>query len=129
MATRICMKVEHLRKLGYQSLEDWMSHEDNIYVGRHGRIFITENDEKRIFHYGASIFANPFKVDKKGKDGKIIKLDGTVEECVKKYEKYLVSKPELIDKLGELKGKNLGCFCPPDSVCHTDVLIKQINIQ
>ena len=29
--------------------------------------------------------------------------------------------------LPELKGKNLGCWCRPDSPCHADVLLEKAN--
>jgi hypothetical protein len=35
-----CIKVENLRKNGYDSLKTWMANSDNMYVGRPGRIFI-----------------------------------------------------------------------------------------
>ena len=48
--TVTCIKVSNLRKEGYSNLRDWLKYENNIYVGRHGRIFI----DKVIFHYPAS---------------------------------------------------------------------------
>jgi len=51
----------------------------------------------------------------------------TREEAVSKYEEYLLSKPELMAKLSELKEKTLGCFCKPKS-CHGDILVKYINM-
>jgi hypothetical protein len=35
-----CIKVDNLRKNGYESLKTWMDNSDNMYVGRPGRIFI-----------------------------------------------------------------------------------------
>jgi hypothetical protein len=71
-----------------------------------------------------SIWGNPFS-----------HLDNTLalfkvasrEEAVSKYEEYLLSKPELMAKLSELKEKTLGCFCKPKS-CHGDILVKYINM-
>ena len=51
----------------------------------------------------------------------------TREEAVAKYEEYLLSKPELMAKLPELKNKTLGCFCKPKS-CHGDILVKYIEM-
>ena len=126
MTERVCVKVDNLRKIGYESLEDWLEDTNNLYTGRHGRIFITTNGEKKIFHYSGSIFANPYKVDKKGKNGEIKKLDGNVTECVEKYEKYILGNAELLGKVKELKGKKLGCFCSGKE-CHVNVLLKLIN--
>ena len=64
----------------------------------------------------------------KGKDGfwgnpYIIGKDGTRKEVIAKYEIYIKSKPEMMARLGELKGKRLGCFCKPLD-CHGDVLAR-----
>ena len=45
--------------------------------------------------------------------------------CVK-YEKYLrEERPDLMQRLGELEGKVLGCWCKPGA-CHGDVLVKLV---
>jgi len=59
-----------------------------------------------------SKWANPFSVKTYGR-----------EEAIRKYKEYILSKPELIKALGELKGKTLGCWCHPES-CHGDVLVE-----
>ena len=63
-----------------------------------------------------SIWGNPYKVGK----------DGNRDEVIEKYRKYILSKPELIARLGELEGKVLGCWCRP-ARCHGDVLIELIK--
>lgn len=40
------------------------------------------------------------------------------------YEEYLLSNPELMNDLHELKGKTLGCWCRPKNACHGDILKK-----
>src|SRR3990172_454060 len=58
-----CLKIAELRKIGIPNLEEWMKDDNNIYVGRAGRIFITDmNGTKRIFHYPSSKWYNPFKL-------------------------------------------------------------------
>ena len=37
-----CIKVKELRKIGCPSLREWLANPNNLYVGRHGRIFITD---------------------------------------------------------------------------------------
>lgn len=59
-----------------------------------------------------SKWGNPFVIGK----------DGSREECVEKYAVYLGTNVELIDSLGELRNKVLGCFCKPQA-CHGDVLL------
>ena len=63
-----------------------------------------------------SKWGNPFVIGK----------DGTREEVINKYEKYLLNSPELLNSLHELKGKTLGCFCKPKA-CHGDILVKYIR--
>ena len=50
----------------------------------------------------------------------------TREEAIAKYREYILTRPDLLAKLGELKGKILGCWCKPKA-CHGDVLVELIN--
>lgn len=50
----------------------------------------------------------------------------TREEAISKYREYLLSSPELLDQLHELKGKTLACWCKPLS-CHGDILAELAN--
>jgi len=58
-----------------------------------------------------SKWGNPFSIGK----------DGTREEVISKYEMYIMSRPDLIQDLPELKDKTLGCWCKPKA-CHGDIL-------
>lgn len=58
-----------------------------------------------------SKWGNPFKL-KKGESR---------EACLARYREWLLSQPELMASLHELKGKTLGCWCKPLS-CHGDIL-------
>ena len=78
----------------------------DVYIGR-------ANPRSRL---KASIWANPFAIGK----------DGTREEVMSKYRAYLMAKPELLEKLPELKGKVLGCWCAPEA-CHGDLLSELAN--
>lgn len=49
--------------------------------------------------------------------------DGNHSEVIAKYEQHLLEEPALMTRLGELKGKRLGCFCAP-LACHGDVLAR-----
>ena len=72
----------------------------DVYVGR-GR---------------GSRWGNPFKSPR----------DGSRDEVIAKYERWLVSQPELMAALPELRGKVLGCWCAPKP-CHADVLLRLAN--
>jgi len=77
-------------------------------------------DKKRpvdaIFIGRDSKWGNPFHVGR----------DGTRYEVIAKYEKWLWSQPSLLRDVGELKGKDLVCFCAPKA-CHGDILIRLAN--
>ena len=62
-----------------------------------------------------SKWGNPFVIGK----------DGTRDEVIKKYEEYLWASGK-ISWIGELKGKDLVCFCHP-MPCHGDVLLRLAN--
>lgn len=48
------------------------------------------------------------------------------ETVIAKYREYILSQPDLLRDLHELKGKTLGCFCKPKP-CHGDVLVELVN--
>ena len=50
----------------------------------------------------------------------------TREEAIQKYEEWILTQPQLLEALWELKGKILCCYCHPKA-CHGDVLIRLIN--
>lgn len=49
----------------------------------------------------------------------------TREEAIAKYREYILTRQDLLDRLGELEGKILGCWCKP-LACHGDVLLELI---
>lgn len=59
-----------------------------------------------------SKWANPFAI---GREGDRV-------EVVQKYRLWLLTQPDLMADLPELRGKVLGCWCAPDP-CHGDVLV------
>jgi|TARA_B100001094_G_scaffold330581_1_gene396118 hypothetical protein len=115
--TATSIKVANLRKKGFSNLREWMKDPNNIYVGRHGRIFI----DKVIFHYPGSKWQNPFKLK-----------DYSLKDSLSLYTLYLLNTGLIYD-LHELKGKNLGCFCDHQKdkndvpICHAQVLVDLIE--
>lgn len=64
-----------------------------------------------------SKWGNPFVIGK----------DGTREQVIDKYVKYILLNPSLyIAAKRELRGKDLVCFCAPEA-CHGDVLLEIAN--
>lgn len=51
----------------------------------------------------------------------IIGKDGTREEVIEKYRKWIMTQPHLLNSLHELKDKTIVCWCKPKA-CHCDVL-------
>lgn len=47
-------------------------------------------------------------------------------EAVERFEEYLLSRPDLMHRLPELRGKVLGCWCVP-LACHGLVLARYAN--
>lgn len=58
-----------------------------------------------------SVWGNPFKIGR----------DGSREEVIEKYRRWITKQPDLLAMLPRLKGKRLGCHCAP-LACHGDVL-------
>jgi hypothetical protein len=79
-----------------------MRSEYDVYVGRWN---------PKVPHH--SIWHNPF-------------LNGSREENIENFKNYLLSSPELMAKLPELRGKRLACWCSPKE-CHADVLATLAN--
>lgn len=63
-----------------------------------------------------SVWGNPFVIGK----------DGTRAQVIEKYRDYVIHNEVLMGRIGELRGKVLGCFCAP-LACHGDVLVKLLE--
>jgi len=72
-----------------------------------------KREEYDIYIGRPSIWGNPFAIG----------VDGSREDVVDKYEKYILSNEKLLARIGELKGKVLACWCKPQA-CHGDVLAR-----
>lgn len=73
-------------------------------------------DEHDVYIGRGSKWGNPF----------VIHVDGTRSEVIQKYKEWILTQPQLIASLKEIKGKRLGCFCTPKP-CHGDILAKMAN--
>ena len=76
----------------------------DVYIGRPAR------------GIAGSIWANPYVIGK----------DGTRDEVIEKYRRYVLGKPELLAQLESLRGKVLGCWCSPQK-CHGEILIELLG--
>lgn len=117
------VKVAKLRPK-YDNLFEWMKDPKNAYIGRGGVVFINGTR----FPGKSSIWANPFKIGRDGSRAVVIR------KCEEHLRNLLKEKPELVNELMDLNGKNLGCWCvdsptnecddPEQIVCHGQLLIK-----
>ena len=125
-STCVCnVKVKYIRPQ-YQNLKEWCDDPQNVYIGRKGIVFINAERYPKV----DSIWANPFKVGDTSREN--INKDaenGSRARVVDKYKNYIIKKinddPDTYN-LDTLKGKNLGCWCKPES-CHGDVLLDLIG--
>lgn len=80
------------------------------------RRFGTGFTDTREYVGRPSDWGNPFEIG----------THGTRAEVIQKYENYLRSQPRLMSRLGELRGKDLVCWCSPKR-CHADILLALAN--
>lgn len=92
---------------------------------------IKHNKEYDVYIGRPSIWGNPYTHHNDSVYAKY-KVD-SVEEAVEKYREYLLNSPELLEKLHELEGKVLGCWCMPKKpitgkyYCHGQILIEEFR--
>ena len=107
--------------------EPWTDEENDLYTrltngetivvsmrdGRHARL-IEWADERGLY----------VRIDRRTPWGNPFEMpgDGDRDTVIENYRThYLPCKPSLMSRLGELRGKALGCWCAPEP-CHGDVL-------
>lgn len=100
-------KKGELKKLGYNSLQDWLKNPNHVYIGR-DMTWAVKGAVGSKWH-------NPFKVNDYGLD-----------LCLEKFEDYIMKNKELLSDIHELRGKDLCCWCKPER-CHGDILLKLAN--
>lgn len=70
-----------------------------------------------------SDWGNPF-THKQGT--KATTIVGSRDEAVAAYREWILTQPDLLARLPELKGKTLACYCKP-AACHGDVLAEMAD--
>ncbi|ATE82257.1 hypothetical protein psal_cds_934 [Pandoravirus salinus] len=97
-------RVVRLRRRGGHIVQDC-----DVYIGRRWTVGGWDLPQ--------SEWANPYTV----------RQAGSAAEAVRLYEHaHLAQRPDLVAKVGSLKGLVLGCWCKnkPDDPCHGDVLAR-----
>lgn len=114
--TIVCVNAKNLRQRssyynGPDPLQKWLAQPNHVYIGRN------------VVYVGVpkSDWCNPYKPKQFG---------GDMDFCLWWYEEH-VRTSGLYERLHELSGKCLGCWCvdddKPDGTqkrCHGDILVK-----
>ncbi len=68
------------------------------------------------------------RIDRKTKWGNPFRigLHGDRHEVIRRYTEWILTQEHLLLCLGELRGKDLACWCCPDE-CHGDILLVLAN--
>lgn len=103
---------------GTGSLERMVSQPRRIQLSRK-KGYRKPDNAVRITRPGK--WGNPYKVG----------IHGDAETCVRLFEGMMKTELARSEKMRaaieELRGKDLGCFCPLGAVCHGDVLLRLAN--
>jgi hypothetical protein len=92
---------------------------DVVTVLRNSRVVHCKRKAYQVYIGRPGPWGNPFKIGP----------DGTRAQVIARYRAWLLSQPELVDRVrAELPGKVLGCWCAPHP-CHGDVLAEVANVE
>ena len=100
-----CINKEERMNGGFNSFKEWVESPNHVYIGGNVRKYLRDYSKKDSF------WCNPFA-----------SFDLNKEDANKYYESFVRSNPHLIERIGELGEKTLGCWCTEN--CHGQVLIK-----
>lgn len=98
---------------GYTSFAEWIEDtENNVYIGANAAKYtgIAMPESKWVMPMGVYDTVGSSK-------------EWIMKKMLDIYEEYVRNNSFLMNSLSELKNKNLGCWCYPNS-CHGEVLVK-----
>lgn len=120
----VCVNVNELRPK-YSDIEDWSQDPKHRLVTRHGRVFVGRGDDRHVFTYKGSEWANPFNLK-----------DYSLDTALTLFEAYLNKKLTIPEYrrlfLSEMRETTeIGCFCRTvggeAGKCHRDVILKKLQ--
>lgn len=126
MNVLVNVHVKELRKgcpycgICYDSLKEWLTNPNHIYIGRYTRGIEGSYKPDRLDSSAVnSPYCNPYKV-KKG-------IDESLDIVLNEFNDYLYEKvKENPQFLEPLRGKTLGCWCVPNK-CHGHIIKAYLN--
>ena len=82
----------------------------------------------RVLNLRRGVFPDAVLIDRRSPWGNpfVIGRDGTRDQVIEKYRAWLQTRPDLIARLPDLRGRCLLCWCAPLR-CHGDVLLELAN--
>ena len=93
-------KVNIVNLYTVDDIREWLKDPVNVYIGRQTRLI------------SGSKWGNPYRM---------IDYEDNREVVIDLYEMYLAENPDLLNSVGELRDKVLGCWCSPQA-CHGEIL-------
>jgi hypothetical protein len=130
-ARAVCIKVSELRRRSPKALQnvmEWLADPNHVYAGRTWRITYKDEkgNDKRVTIEGSK-WRNKFSGTRRLKSGRKIPKHAC---ALKLYRESLYKKAKdgtrLIDQIGELRGKEIGCWCEPGQTCHAQLLVDEL---
>lgn len=107
--TVIDVHQSNLKRVGCTDFTHWVAQPGSLYIGRNLRI----GSQHGPISIPKSKWHNPNS----------LKQIPDLSENLRLYEQRIRTTPDLWNSLGELSGKEMGCWCPLGSPCHGRVLI------
>lgn len=87
-----------------------------------GRVVHCRREPFDVYIGRPSKWGNPFS-HIRGKETLAKHLVKDRDEAIARYRQWILTQPQLLKDLGELKGKVLGCWCSPQR-CHGEILLR-----
>jgi hypothetical protein len=85
------------------------------------RVSIKSGKPYDVYIGRPSVFGNPWSSKPSKYTDNIV---SSKKEAIEKYRQYLLNSPKLLEKIEELRGKTIACWCDEKSKCHGDVIIE-----
>jgi hypothetical protein len=117
-----------LKRIQRKIAKGWCMPENTVYVGRPTK---WGNPFKTGLTYRNTSWLECMFLDLPFEQFQVLKMHGitpkNITEVLELYRLHLLTQIKIRGlecQLGELKGKDLACWCPLSSPCHADILVE-----